>query len=192
MANSKQARIGNANFFTRSPFRLVRVLRWGAPGEGISGPSMASPLYIEGGNLSTGQDLDPGACRSRPGTRDYCLPTLQDPEGGFRPAGCRRSGPRFCRPHSFSSTYSRIRGLPLGFSASHSAIIVLRFVLQEVVTPPPQSPSFVGRYVPNNLTNCSSVRRLSNGSGHLHSLLRNDPSKMRTFCSFPKSEIRVP
>src|SRR6266849_3978001 len=35
------------------------------------------------------------------------------------------------RPHSFSSTYSRIRSLQVGLRASHSAIIVLRFVLQE-------------------------------------------------------------
>ena len=36
---------------------------------------------------------------------------------------------RFRRPHSFSNTYSRMRGRRVGLSASHSAVIVLRFVL---------------------------------------------------------------
>ena len=34
------------------------------------------------------------------------------------------------RPHSFSSTYSRSRSLPVGLGGSHSAVIVLRVVLQ--------------------------------------------------------------
>src|SRR6267154_6366587 len=34
------------------------------------------------------------------------------------------------RPHSVSSTYSRTRCLSVGLRASHSAVIVLRFVLQ--------------------------------------------------------------
>jgi hypothetical protein len=33
------------------------------------------------------------------------------------------------RPHSFSSTYSRMRGRRVGLSASHSAVIVLRRAL---------------------------------------------------------------
>ena len=33
------------------------------------------------------------------------------------------------RPHSFSITYIRIRGVSVGLRTSHSAVIVLRFVL---------------------------------------------------------------
>src|SRR6476661_802231 len=41
------------------------------------------------------------------------------------------------RPHSFSSTYSRGRTLQVGLSASHSAVIVLRFVLPSFAQRPP-------------------------------------------------------